>query len=87
VHLTVTLFESFQGQQIAAMAAKQRLWLLALFPCSLGTMALQGFVLGFKSTPADQMPQAARQLRSVVGQLWTSSFVAGIAGANIEPEL
>jgi GntR family transcriptional regulator/MocR family aminotransferase len=66
MHLTVTLPEGFQDQEIAAMAAKQRLWLLALSPCYLGKMARQGFVLGFGSTPAEQIPQAVRQLRSVV---------------------
>lgn len=66
MHLTVTLPEGFQDQEVAAMAAKQRLWLLALSPCYLGTMARQGLVLGFGSTPAEQIPEAVRQLRSVV---------------------
>jgi GntR family transcriptional regulator/MocR family aminotransferase len=66
-HLTVTLPDGFRDQQITAMAANQRLWLLGLSPCYLGKMARQGFVLGFGSTPADQMPQAVRHLRSVIG--------------------
>jgi GntR family transcriptional regulator/MocR family aminotransferase len=67
MHLTVTLPEGFQDEEIAAAAAQGRLWLSALSPCYLGRKSRQGFILGFGSTPADQIPKAVRQLRAALG--------------------
>lgn len=67
MHLVVTLPEGFRDQEIATRAAQKGLWLFPLSPCYLGTNSRQGFILGFGSTPAKQMPHAVRRMRSVLG--------------------
>jgi DNA-binding transcriptional MocR family regulator len=55
-----------RDQEIAVRAARQSLWLWPLSPSYLGKVSRQGFILGFGSSKAAEMPQAARRLRSVL---------------------
>jgi GntR family transcriptional regulator/MocR family aminotransferase len=66
MHLTVTLPEGLNDQEIAARAAAERLWLWPLSPAYSGEKARQGFILGFGSTPAEQIPRAVRRLRALI---------------------
>lgn len=67
MHLTVTLPEGFNDKEIAARAAKDKLWLWPLSLCYFGDKPRQGFILGFGNTPEDQMPQAVRRMRAAIG--------------------
>jgi GntR family transcriptional regulator/MocR family aminotransferase len=66
MHLTVTLPAGFNDRELAAKAARQRLWLWPLSPYYLGKTQRHGFVLGFGSTAPDQIPDAVRRLRSII---------------------
>jgi GntR family transcriptional regulator/MocR family aminotransferase len=66
MHLTVILPKGFRDQEVAARAAREKLWLAPLSPAYLGEGPRQGFILGFGNTRADEMPRAVRQLRSLL---------------------
>jgi len=66
MHLTVILPKGFRDQEVAARAAREKLWLAPLSPAYVGETPRQGFILGFGNTPAEEMPKAVRQLRSVL---------------------
>ena len=66
MHLVVTLPEGLRDQEISVRAARQSLWLWPLSPSYLGLGARQGFILGFGSTKAAEMPRAVRRLRNVL---------------------
>jgi GntR family transcriptional regulator/MocR family aminotransferase len=66
MHLAMTLPEPFRDVEIAAKAAKERLWLWPLSPSYLTEKPRQGFILGFGSTPPDRIPRAVRTLRDLV---------------------
>ena len=66
MHLVVTLPKGMCDQEISVRAARQSLWLWPLSPSYLGKVSRQGFILGFGSTKASEMSQAARRLRSVL---------------------
>jgi GntR family transcriptional regulator/MocR family aminotransferase len=72
MHLTVTLPESFKNgnglhdADIAARAAKEKLWLWPLSHCYSNGKTRQGFLLGFSNTPEEQMPSAVRRLRQAI---------------------
>jgi GntR family transcriptional regulator / MocR family aminotransferase len=66
MHVTVTLPAGFRDTEIAAKAARSRMWLLPLSPCYLKGPVRHGFVLGFGSTPSDQIPAAVATLRSLI---------------------
>ncbi|HEX4166238.1 MAG TPA: PLP-dependent aminotransferase family protein [Bryobacteraceae bacterium] len=66
MHLVVLLPEGFCDQEIAVRAGRQNLWLWPLSTSYLGKEARQGFILGFGSVEADQMPRAVRRLRNVL---------------------
>jgi len=66
MHLVVMLPEGSNDREIAARAAEQKLWLWPLSSAYLGGNPLPGFVLGFGSTTAAQMPRAVRRMRSLV---------------------
>jgi DNA-binding transcriptional MocR family regulator len=65
MHLAVTLPKGLHDTEISAKAARERLWLWPLSPSYMGEPQ-QGFVLGFGSTLVDQMPQAVRQMKSIL---------------------
>ena len=62
LHLSVVL-DGIADREIAARAPEQNLSLTALSPFYVGKAARQGFVLGFGSTPAEEIPAAVRKLR------------------------
>ena len=66
MHCLVTLPAGLRDVEIAHHAARERLWLAPLSPSYLGTPSRQGFVLGFGSTPAAEMPRAVRHLKSIL---------------------
>jgi GntR family transcriptional regulator/MocR family aminotransferase len=66
MHLAVTLPPGMPDREISARAAADNLWLWPLSPLYLGKAARQGFILGFGSTTAAEMPQAVRRLRDVL---------------------
>ena len=66
LHLVVTLPEGLRDREISRRAAEQKLWLWPLSPCYLGKVSRQGFILGFGSTPAAEMPHAVRRLLRVL---------------------
>jgi GntR family transcriptional regulator/MocR family aminotransferase len=63
MHLVVTLPPHLTDREISARAARQNLWLWPLSTAYLEAPARQGFILGFGSTKAAEMPQAVRRLR------------------------
>ncbi len=68
LHLVVLLPEGLLDQEISMRAARQNLWLWPLSPSYLGKVSRQGFILGFGSTEAAEMPRAVRRLRNVLTQ-------------------
>jgi GntR family transcriptional regulator/MocR family aminotransferase len=63
MHLAVTLPNGFHDVEIAERAARENLWLVPLSSAYLGKAAIrQGFVLGFGSTRATEVPRAVGRL-------------------------
>ncbi|HXT24952.1 MAG TPA: PLP-dependent aminotransferase family protein [Candidatus Eisenbacteria bacterium] len=65
LHLVAKLAKGIKDKQVSLHAAKQKLWLWPLSPYYLGE-SQQGFVLGFGSTSARDIPGAVRKLRSLL---------------------
>jgi GntR family transcriptional regulator/MocR family aminotransferase len=65
LHLSVIL-QGISDRQIAARASRQNLSLTPLSPFYAGKASRQGFVLGFGSTPVEEMPAAVHKLRMVL---------------------
>jgi GntR family transcriptional regulator / MocR family aminotransferase len=66
MHLAVTLPKGFRDRELAARAAREKLWLAPLSPAYVSGPARHGFILGFGSTPAAEMPKAVGRLRDVL---------------------
>jgi GntR family transcriptional regulator/MocR family aminotransferase len=66
MHLTVTLPAGISDVEIAAKAARDRLWLWPLSPSYFSEQPRQGFILGFGSTPTNQISKAVRSLRAAI---------------------
>jgi GntR family transcriptional regulator/MocR family aminotransferase len=66
MHLTVTLPEEMRATELAASAAKQRLWLWPLSGSYIGDERRQGLILGFCSTPTEQIPRSVQKLREIM---------------------
>ena len=64
MHLAVTL-KGVNDCEVAARAAKQNLWLVPLSSSYLHKPLRQGFILGFGSTSADEIPTAVHKLRAL----------------------
>jgi GntR family transcriptional regulator / MocR family aminotransferase len=69
MHVTVTLPSGLDDGEIAACAARERLWLWPLSPCYVGKRRKQGFVLGYGSTPESQIHAAVQRFHSIVTAL------------------
>jgi GntR family transcriptional regulator / MocR family aminotransferase len=65
MHLTITLPNGWADREIAARAAQERLWLVPLSPTYQGENARHGFILGYGSTPADQIPRGVSRLKAM----------------------
>jgi GntR family transcriptional regulator/MocR family aminotransferase len=68
MHLAVTmpLPEGVKDTDITARAARERLWLWPLSPSYMSESPRNGFVMGFGSVPADQIPRAVRLMHSLI---------------------
>jgi GntR family transcriptional regulator/MocR family aminotransferase len=66
MHMTVTLPEGIHDVEVATKAAQEKLWLWPLSPSYIGATPKQGFVLGFGSTPTNQIREAVCRLRKVL---------------------
>ena len=66
MHVSVSLPEGFDDVEICQRASENKLLLWPLSPYYAGKRPLQGFVLGFGSTAAEQIPEAVKRLRNVV---------------------
>ena len=62
LHLSVVI-DGIADREIAARASERNLSLTALSSFYMGKKSRQGFVLGFGSTPVEEIPAAVRQLR------------------------
>jgi GntR family transcriptional regulator / MocR family aminotransferase len=66
MHLAVIFPNGVLDQNVAARAAREKLWLLPLSPAYLAETPRQGFVLGFGNIATEEMPNAVRRLKSVL---------------------
>ncbi len=66
MHLTVTLQNRMDDLKIAERASRQNLWIWPLSLSYLGEPARRGFILGFGSTPIEEIPRAVRKLRNLL---------------------
>jgi GntR family transcriptional regulator/MocR family aminotransferase len=66
MHLVLKLPQRLRDVEISRSAADRQLWLWPLSPCYMRKDSQQGFILGFASTPAAEMPRAVARLRSVL---------------------
>jgi len=66
MHVSVSLPEGFNDVEICERASEQKLLLWPLSPYYAGKRPLHGFVLGFGSTAAEQIPYAVRRMRALV---------------------
>ena len=66
MHVAVTLPEGYSDTEIAARAANDGLSLYPISPYWRSNPCQQGFVLGFGSTLAEEMPKAVRKLRAAI---------------------
>ncbi|HVN04535.1 MAG TPA: PLP-dependent aminotransferase family protein [Bryobacteraceae bacterium] len=77
MHLAVILPAGLNDRDIARRAAAAHLWLWPLSPAYQGKAARHGFILGFGSIQAADMPQAVRRLREVLAAEpgWPGSYL------------
>jgi len=68
MHLAVTLRTRVRDVEIAERASRQNLWIWPLSPSYMGKSSLQGFILGFGSTPVTEIPNAVRKLRDLLAK-------------------
>ena len=66
MHISVTLPDGFNDEEISARASAQRLLLWPLSRYYAGKRSRHGFVLGFGSAPTEQIPLAVKQMRAVM---------------------
>ncbi len=64
--IAVSLTKGGNDSELALQAAKQNLLLTPLSPCYIGEASRHGFVLGFGSTSAEEMPRAVRKLQEII---------------------
>jgi len=65
MHLTVTFPRGIQDREIATRATLERLWIWPVSTSYMGEDARQGFILGYGSTAAEQIPRAVGRLRAL----------------------
>jgi GntR family transcriptional regulator / MocR family aminotransferase len=68
VHLAVTFPDNIRDVELASRAARERLWLWPLSPSYLGDKPRQGLVLGFGSTPKDQIRRNVGHLKKIISE-------------------
>ena len=62
MHLTVTLSDQLRDIEIAERAARQNLWVWPLSTAYFGKRSRSGFILGFGSVAASEIPRAVQRL-------------------------
>ena len=65
MHLSVVL-NGISDLELSVRGARENLWLVPLSSFYLGKAAQQGFILGFGSTPVQEIPAAVHKLRTLV---------------------
>jgi GntR family transcriptional regulator/MocR family aminotransferase len=66
MHLALALPKGMDDMAISTRAARQNLWLWPLSLSYLGKAPRQGFILGFGSTPVEEIPKSVRRLRDLL---------------------
>ena len=66
IHLCLTLPTGVNDKEIALDAAAQKLWVLPLSSFYAGEALRRGFVLGFGSTPIEEIPVGVQKLQGLV---------------------
>jgi GntR family transcriptional regulator/MocR family aminotransferase len=66
MHVSVSMPEGFNDLEISERALDQKLILWPLSPHYAGKKLLHGFVLGFGSTTAEQIPKAVEHMRALI---------------------
>jgi GntR family transcriptional regulator / MocR family aminotransferase len=66
MHMTITLPDHLRDTEIAIHAANEKLWLWPLSTSYISRPSRQGFVLGFGSTPIEQIQPAIKTLSRVI---------------------
>ncbi len=68
MHLAVALPNGSLDVKIAERAARQKLWIWPLSLSYLGRVSRPGFILGFGSSPVEEIPRAVRKLRNLIAE-------------------
>jgi GntR family transcriptional regulator/MocR family aminotransferase len=66
LHLAVLFPELKSDVEVATKAARHEVWLWPLSPAYVSKKLRQGLILGFGSTPAEEIPRAMRKVRSLL---------------------
>ncbi len=66
MHVVVLLPDGLRDEEIAARAAKRKLWLWPLSSSYVGKVVRQGFILGFAGTRVEELPAAVKRLKSAI---------------------
>jgi GntR family transcriptional regulator/MocR family aminotransferase len=66
LYLSVFLPKGMRDKELAKRASMEKLWLPPLSPAYVGAASRQGFILGFGSTAAEEMPTAVRRIRRLL---------------------
>ena len=83
MHLSLTV-DGIDDREITNHAAEQRLWLVPLSSCYLSSPARQGFILGFGSTPVEQIPEAVSKLSALVNSNRNGRRRKALPGTRME---
>jgi GntR family transcriptional regulator/MocR family aminotransferase len=68
MHLAVAVPNGSLDVKIAERAARQKLWIWPLSLSYLGRVSRPGFILGFGSSPVEEIPRAVRKLRNLLAE-------------------
>ena len=66
VHISVLLGKDCSDVEFSQRAAREKLWLWPLSPCYVGKPSRQGFILGYGSTPVEQVHRAVQMISSLL---------------------
>jgi GntR family transcriptional regulator/MocR family aminotransferase len=66
MHLSITFPRGVKDREVVTKALRERLWLWALSPNYMSEAVREGFILGFGSTPTDQIPRGVARLKALV---------------------
>jgi GntR family transcriptional regulator / MocR family aminotransferase len=66
MHLAVTLPKNLNDCELSLRATQESLWLWPLSPCYINKPTQSGFILGYGSTTAPEIPRAVGHLRTLI---------------------